>query len=187
MSKLVESDIMQSGIEPDIGIEASSRKSVIRILSNLLADEYVLYTKTRNYHWNVYGPHFHDLHVFFEEQYKELEGITDEVAERITTLGGKALGTLKEFTQYTRLEESPKDYPNAAKMIENLCKDHEETIKVLRKDADACDEKYNDMGTNDFLIGLMQQHEKMAWMLRMAIDERGVKAATGRGQAAAST
>ncbi|MGI0019205.1 MAG: Dps family protein [Nitrososphaera sp.] len=187
MSKLVESDVMQAGIEPDIGIEASSRKSVIRILSNLLADEYVLYTKTRNYHWNVYGPHFHDLHVFFEEQYKELEESIDEVAERITTLGGKAIATLKEFTQYARLEESPKDYPNAAKMIENLCKDHEETIKVLRKDADACEEKYEDMGTNDFLIGLMQKHEKMAWMLRQAIDERGVKAATGRGQAAAST
>lgn len=186
MSKPVESDIMQSGIEPDFGIESSSRKSVIHLLSNILADEYILYTKTRNYHWNVYGPHFHDLHEFFEEQYKELEVIVDEVAERITTLGGKAIATLKEFTQHARLEEFPKDYPNATKMIENLCNDHEETIKVLRKDADACDEKYDDMGTNDFLIGLMQKHEKMAWMLRQAIDERGVKVAGGRGQAAAS-
>jgi starvation-inducible DNA-binding protein len=149
----------------NIGIQESDRASVIKVLEALLADEYVLYTKTRNYHWNVVGPQFNDLHKFFESQYEQLEGTIDEVAERIRTLGGKSIATLAEFMKNTRLKESPGDYPSAMTMVANLLDDHEVVIMNLRGDQDKC-VKYNDIGTNDFLIGLMEEHEKMAWMLR---------------------
>ena len=65
----------------NIGLSEEDRKGVIGILSKVLADEYLLFTKTRNYHWNVVGPHFHDLHKFFESQYEEVDGKIDEIAD----------------------------------------------------------------------------------------------------------
>jgi len=150
----------------DIAINQENRDEVVKILNHLLADEYVLYTKTRKFHWNVLGPHFSELHKFFEGQYEQLDEIIDEVAERARALGGVSFGTLAEFGEATRLNEAPGQNPNAPEMIKDLLADHETIIRQLRTDLESCDEKYRDAGTNDFLTGLMEQHEKMAWMLR---------------------
>ena len=150
----------------NIGIAERNREAVVEILNRLLSDEYVLYTKTRNYHWNVKGPEFSELHKFFESQYEELDEIVDETAERARALGGDSLGTLEEFLARTRLKESPGDYPDAKKMIADLLSDHETIIRELREDLQASIDTYQDMGTSDFLTGLMERHEKMAWMLR---------------------
>ena len=149
-----------------IGLSPAQRQGVITILTKLLADEYVLYTKTRNYHWNVVGPQFNDLHKFFEAQYNELNTVVDDVAERARSLDGNAIGTLAEFVEHTRLSENPGQYPPANDMLARLLADHEAMIRQLRVDLEACADTYQDMGTNDFLTGLMEQHEKMAWMLR---------------------
>lgn len=150
----------------NIGLSDGDRTGVVDILDRLLADEYVLYTKTRNYHWNVVGPQFNDLHKFFEGQYEALNDIVDDVAERARSLGGWSQGALAEFLRNTRLQEHPGEHPNAHTMIANLLEDHEAIIRTLRVDLETCVEKYHDVGTNDFLTGLMEKHEKMAWMLR---------------------
>ena len=67
----------------DIGIKDGHRQGVIDLLQPVLANLSVIYTKTRNFHWNMTGPRFHTMHLFFEEQYKELGEAADEVAERI--------------------------------------------------------------------------------------------------------
>ena len=157
-------------MELNIGLSKEQREGVQKILAALLADEYVLYTKTRNYHWNVTGPQFNDLHKFFEAQYEALDDIVDEVAERSRSLGGQSLGTLTEFLKHARLQEEPGKYPAANQMIANLLSSHEAVIRSLRGDQETCAEKYGDMGTNDFLIGLMERHEKMAWMLRAFLE-----------------
>ena len=153
-------------MKPNISINDTQRAAVVEILNTLLADEYLLYTKTRNYHWNVVGPQFNDLHKFFETQYGELDGIVDVVAERARALGGNALGTLAEFTQHARLKEQPGQNPDAKAMLAALLADHEALIRTLRPDAEVTMDKHKDAGTNDFLVGLMEKHEKMAWMLR---------------------
>ena len=156
----------------DIGLAEESLNGVIQILNKVLCDEYILYTKTRNYHWNVVGPNFHDRHEFFQEQYEIIDEIIDEVAERARQLSGKSLGSLKEFLEYTRLKESSaEENLDDMRMISNLLSDHEQVIKILRKNADECEDPYHDMGTNDFLIGIMEKHEKMAWMLRAHLDK----------------
>lgn len=157
-------------MKPNIGLTDEQRQGVVQILNSVLADEYVLYTKTRNYHWNVLGPHFHDLHKFFEAQYTELAEIVDDVAERARALGRPALGTLAEFLQRTRLKEQPDTYPGAKEMITNLLADHEALIRTLRADLETCADRYHDIGTNDFLTGLMEKHEKTAWMLRACVE-----------------
>jgi starvation-inducible DNA-binding protein len=160
----------------NLGIDDKDRAGVVKILNALLADEYVLYTKTRNYHWNVVGPQFNDLHKFFAEQYEAIDDFVDDVAERARTLGGHSVATLSEFMEAARLKEHPGQYPSADDMLENLLADHEAIIRQLRADADAVGSKFHDMGTNDFLTGLMEEHEKMAWMLRSFLEGKS----TGR-------
>lgn len=152
-----------------IGLSEAARSTVVEILNALLADEYVLYTKTRNFHWNVTGPNFHALHKFFEEQYGELEDFVDQVAERVRQLGGRAAGTLAEFTKATRLKESPKARPEASAMIQALLSDHEAVVRTLREELETV-QKSGDEGTTDFLTGLLEGHEKMAWMLRAHLE-----------------
>ena len=157
-------------MKPNIGLSDEQREGVVSILNALLSDEYLLYTKTRNYHWNVFGPQFNDLHKFLERQYEELEEVVDQVAERARSLGGFAFGTMTEFAQHTRLKEQPGQYPEARRMLSNLLADHESLIRQLRVDSQTCDEKFHDLGTNDFLIGLMERHEKTAWMFRAFLE-----------------
>ncbi len=154
----------------NIGLPDERRNAVVKILGALLADEYVLYTKTRNYHWNVVGPQFNDLHKFFEAQYEALDDVVDDVAERARSLGGRAVGTLAEFLQLTRLKEHAREQPGARDMITDLLGDHETVIRVLRRDLETVVEKHQDAGTSDFLTGLMERHEKMAWMLRSFLE-----------------
>jgi len=156
-------------METNIGIPTNNAKNIVDILNRLLADEYILYTKTRNYHWNVTGMHFNDLHKFFESQYGELDAIIDEVAERGRSLGGRAKATLSEFIRTSNLKEQPDTYPEAQTMLRNLLLDHDSVIQVLRQDLETCT-KLGDAGTSDFLTGLMEQHEKMAWMLRSFLE-----------------
>ena len=153
-------------MKPNIGIPDADRSGVVEILNAVLADEYVLYTKTRNCHWNVVGERFHGLHKFFEDQYEALNDIVDEVAERARALGGWSGGTLAEFLKRTSLKEQPGEHPDAVTMTKNLLADHESLIRKLRADGGKVAETFKDMGTNDFLPGLLEKHEKMAWMLR---------------------
>lgn len=157
-------------MKPNLGIADKNRDAVTRILNDVLADEYVLYTKTRNYHWNVQGPQFSELHKFFQVQYESLDNFIDDVAERARSLGGRAIATLHEFGKTARLQEHPGEFPNTTEMIENLLNDHQNLIRTLRADQAACSEKYGDAGTCDFLTGLMEEHEKMAWMLRSLLE-----------------
>jgi starvation-inducible DNA-binding protein len=156
----------------NIGLSQKQRQGVVEILSALLADEYLLYTKTRNYHWNVVGPQFNDLHKFFEAQYEALDEVIDDVAERARALGGRAVATLAEFTKLARLKEHPGRLLAAREMLRDLLADHEALIQTLRRDLDAAMARHGDAGTSDFLTGLMERHEKMAWMLRSFLEGR---------------
>ncbi|MBC7572075.1 MAG: DNA starvation/stationary phase protection protein [Spirosoma sp.] len=153
-------------IQPNIGLEKDSMKKASELLNAYLADLHVLYIKTRKYHWNVAGPSFKEYHEFFEEQYKQLEEMIDVVAERIRTLGGRPMATMTDFIRETSLEEDHSGEVKTFDMFERLLADHEQVTRELRGDVTTCDDELNDAGTADFLTGLMEEHEKMAWMLR---------------------
>jgi starvation-inducible DNA-binding protein len=156
-------------MEPNVGISKENRGAVVQLLNTLLADEFLLYTKARNYHWNVTGPQFSELHGLFETQYNELNEIVDEVAERARALGGKATGTLSEFLKSARLREQPGQYPDVGGMLSNLLADYEAITRNLRNEIRMCADKYQDEGTAGFLTELIAKHEKTAWMLRAYI------------------
>jgi DNA-binding ferritin-like protein (oxidative damage protectant) len=149
-----------------IGISEGNRKTVADQLGKLLADEFVLYTKTLNAHWNLEGPDFHSVHLYFETLYNDSQEIVDSVAERIRQLGHYAPATLKDFVKLTHLTEQLKGGNNSADLIRNLLGDHESIIEFIRANIKEFDEAHKDAGTSDFVTSLMEKHEKTAWMLR---------------------
>lgn len=153
-------------MKPDIGIKSENLKAVCDALNISLADLHVLYIKTRHAHWNVEGPDFHAQHIFFEEQYRQLADIIDQVAERIRSLGQPAAATMGDFLKLTRLNEKSRKTNDSQGFIKELLEDHEGIIKYLRDLIDPFADKYGDAGTSDFVTGIMEMHEKMAWMLR---------------------
>lgn len=149
----------------DIGLSAEVRKKVGNMLNKLLSDEYVLYTKTLKYHWNVKGIVFHDFHAAFKEQYEKLFDIVDGVAERARALGQPSAGSLLEFSTMTRLKEINSSNLTAVQMVKNLLADHEAIIRTIRANIDETS-ALGDQGTSNFLQDLITKHEKIAWMLR---------------------
>lgn len=152
-------------MQTTIGLSADVTKNVAGHLNRILSDEYVFLTKLLKYHWNITGPYFFPLHKLLDDQYREVFGIIDEVAERTRSIGHIAYGTLQEFAQHTRLKEVPGHHPSALEMVAELVKDHETIIMNLRRDIPLI-EDMGDFGTMDFLTGVMEKHEKMAWFLR---------------------
>ena len=148
----------------DIGIASKDRETIAAGLKHLLADSYTLYLQTHNFHWNVTGPLFRDLHLMFEEQYTELATAVDDIAERIRTLDVVAPGTYKAFAQLSSIEEV-EDVPAAEKMVEILTHGHEQVVKTCR-DVLKTAQEGDDESTVALVSDRMRVHEKSAWMLR---------------------
>jgi starvation-inducible DNA-binding protein len=148
----------------DIGINKENRTEISDGLKKLLADSYTLYLQTHNFHWNVTGPQFRELHLMFEEHYTELAVAVDDIAERIRTLDVPAPGTYKEFSKLSSVKEVD-GVPSSTKMVELLTQGHEQVIKTCRavlKTAQNAD----DESTAALVSDRMRVHEKTAWMLR---------------------
>lgn len=133
-------------------------------LSRYLANSYTLYLKTQNFHWNVTGPHFHSLHVMFEEQYTNLATAIDEIAERIRALGLRAPGSYSEYKKLAEIPEEPNDIA-AMKMVEQLLADNQ-TISRMSRELIELAEKEKDIASADMVTARLEYHEKTAWMLR---------------------
>ena len=153
-------------MKTNIGITDKNSQLVVDQLARILADEYVLYTKTRNAHWNVEGADFYEKHKFFEMQYMQLEEYIDKIAERIRTLGFYTPATLASFLNLTQLTEFSREKNDSHGFIKELLMDHESIIFKLRENINTFAKEYHDIGSSDFITGLMEEHEKMAWLLR---------------------
>ena len=151
----------------NIGISEKDRKSVCKGLNKLLADSYLLYLKTQNYHWNVTGKMFQSLHTLFEEQYLEQAAAIDVVAERIRALGEYAPGSFAAFSKVSSIKEETA-IPSTDEMIHNLVQGNEAVVTTAREIVALADECEDDV-TTDLMIERMQIHEKNAWMLRSLI------------------
>ena len=158
-------ELTELGNGVNIGLSAETRQKIATILNKLLSDEYVLYTKTLKFHWNVTGIVFHDFHEAFKEQYEKLFTIVDDIAERARALGALAPGSLQEFSTFTRLKEIKAEKLTPLDMVKQLLADHESIIRQLRNDIAEID-KLGDSVTSNFLQEIAAKHEKIAWMLR---------------------
>lgn len=153
----------------DIGIKDTDRKAIADGLSRLLADSYVLYLMTHNFHWNVTGPMFRTLHLMFMEQYTEQWTALDQIAERIRSLGHPAPATYKAFSELASIKEV-EGVPKATKMIKLLVAAQEQTAKTARGLFEMVNAA-NDQPTADLITQRLEVHEKTAWMLRSLLEE----------------
>ncbi len=151
----------------DSGIDEQDRIAIAKGLSRVLADTYLLYLKTHNFHWNVTGPMFNTLHMMFEQQYTELAVAVDEIAERIRALGTVAPGSFAQFVELASIEEET-GVPAAQEMISILAADQDKVVHSARRILPLA-EKAGDAPSADLLTQRMQIHEKTAWMLRAMI------------------
>ena len=142
----------------------TAKKACAKSLSNVLADTYMLYLKTHNFHWNVEGPNFRQLHLMFEEQYQDMWAALDEIAERIRALGTYAPGTYAKFAELATIKEN-QNIPNAGDMLSELTADNERIIATLT-DAIKIAQDAGDEPTAGLLTDRQTVHEKAAWMMR---------------------
>lgn len=154
----------------NIGIEAPARQEIADGLSCLLADTYTLYLMTHNFHWNVTGPFFRDLHLLFEEQYTELAAAVDLIAERIRTLGFPAPGTYKAFAKLSSIGE-PDCLPSSAEDMVRLLVEGNETVVRTARAALPIAQDVHDESTVSLVADRMAVHEKAAWMLRSFLEK----------------
>jgi starvation-inducible DNA-binding protein len=148
----------------DIGINEENRELIAEGLKVLLADSYTLYLQTHNFHWNVTGPRFRDLHLMFEEHYTEMAVAVDDIAERIRTLDVPAPGTYKAFASLSAIEEVD-GVPEADTMVDLLTRGHEQVVKTCRRVLKVA-QQAEDESTASLVSDRMRIHEKNAWMLR---------------------
>jgi starvation-inducible DNA-binding protein len=152
-------------MKTQIGITETSRNEVAMVLSKVLADETILYTKTKNAHWNTEGVDFYEKYKFFETQFAQLDKVIDDVAERIRSIGHYAPATLKSYLNLTHITEASREKNHSQGFIKELLSDHESIIIILREYIKPFAIEFHDIGTSDFITGLMETHEKMAWFL----------------------
>ncbi|MDF0533913.1 DNA starvation/stationary phase protection protein [Shewanella yunxiaonensis] len=148
----------------NIGINQADRLEITQGLNKLLADTYSLYLKTHSFHWNVTGPMFNTLHLMFETQYTELATAVDIIAERVRTLGERALGSYSGYANVTSIKED-NGVNDAMQMLLELL-DGQETIIRSARALYPLVNQANDEATADLLTQRIQLHEKTAWMLR---------------------
>lgn len=138
-------------------------KPVVEELNILLADYHLYYQKLRNFHWNVKGHHFFQLHVQFEEMYNDSKIKIDEIAERILTLRFQPLSNYSDYLDNASLKESKSNLIDMA-MMEALIKDNDLLLKQMRKTVELASEA-GDEGTIDMLGAYIRELEKNTWML----------------------
>jgi starvation-inducible DNA-binding protein len=144
-------------------------KVVVTFLNLLLADEYVLLTKTRTAHWNLDGTNYFELHVFLENQYNEIDEMIDDIAEQIRSLGHFALGSLKDFLQIAQMNDHHENFNSTKKVFETLLEDHLIIVKTIKHELFPISEILSDRNTATFLSEIMSKHKQMAWMIRLFI------------------
>ena len=145
-------------------------KEVANLLNTLLADEYVIYTKTKNVHGSIMGQNFTEIPNFFENHFEQLFKIIDGVEDKVKMLGHVVISSFKDLLSFTHFNKRTVDFTDKNEMIQTLIADHETMINVISNDIKPVTEKYNDNRINDFVASVKVQHEEMARTLKIHLN-----------------
>jgi starvation-inducible DNA-binding protein len=140
-------------------------------LRQLLADVFVLYVKTKNFHWHMSGPHFRDYHLLLDEQAGELFSMTDEIAERARKLGGASLRSISDIARHQRLQDNDAPCVPPQDMLAELTTDNQELTRSLRHSHEICD-RHNDVATASLIENWIDQAERRTWFLSETVEKR---------------
>ena len=144
-----------------------SRTGAVEIcgtLRLLLADVFVLYMKTKNFHWHMTGSHFRDYHLLLDEHADQIFAMTDAIAERARTIGGLSLRSISDIARHQRLKDSNDESIPPKRMLEELCADNLQLMRFLRATHEVCD-RHDDVATASLIEGWIDQTERRTWFL----------------------
>ena len=144
-----------------------SGDAVEEISSNLrrmLADVFVLYLKTKNFHWHISGRHFRDYHLLLDEQATQIFAMTDTIAERARKIGGTTIRSISDIAKNQRLKDNNKESVSPMDMISELCQDNQQLTRSLRATHEVCD-RHNDVATTSLIEVWIDESERRTWFL----------------------
>jgi starvation-inducible DNA-binding protein len=133
-------------------------------MRKLLADVFVLYLKTKNFHWHMSGRHFREYHLLLDQQAEEIFSVTDEIAERVRMIGGVTLHSVEDITKHQRLKDNSEDFVAPGEMLAELCSDNQSLVRLMRSAHEVCD-RHNDVATASLLENWIDQGEGRTWFL----------------------
>lgn len=146
-----------------LGFDSEETKEIVESLNTLMSNYHIHYQKLRNYHWNVEGHSFFELHAFFELEYNAVKIQIDEIAERIRVFGMKPVSTLKEYLEISEIKETNNSLVSE-EMSKEILIDFELLISLCI-DAHEKTSLAGDLATSDLLIAYIKRTEKSHWML----------------------
>ena len=151
--------VASSDIDPGLAVSELSDH-----LNGLLADVFVLYLKTKNFHWHVSGPHFRDYHLMLDEQAAQIFAITDDIAERVRKIGGSTLRSIGGIARLQRLRDSDEESMSPHAMLRELHADNLKLVALMLEAHDACDD-HADVATAGLLENWIDEAQRRAWFL----------------------
>jgi len=146
-----------------LGWSSAETEKITRALNALLANYAIHYQKLRNYHWNVKGSDFFDLHEQFESQYTEAIKNIDDIAERIRIFGETPLSTLKDYLETSEIKETSTNLTSEL-MVRELLSDYRILLQYMFSVVEVASEE-RDSGTEEMVKVFINQLEKHHWML----------------------
>ena len=151
-------------LQTQTDLSGNAIPEIAEALNGLVADSYALYTKTKNFHWHVSGPHFRDYHLLFDEQATEIFNTIDELAERVRKLGAKTIHSIGEIAKLQSIKDNDKDFVSPGDMLLELMDDNKKVIKRMRAAHEIADE-HDDVATASILENFIDAAEKRNWCL----------------------
>jgi len=153
-----------SRLETPTDLSGNAVPEIAEALNGLVADSYALYTKTKNFHWHVSGPHFRDYHLLFDDQAAEIFATVDDLAERVRRIGARTVHSIGEIARLQTIKDNDKDFVSAEDMLKELMADNKTVIKAMRAAHEIADE-HGDVATASVLENFIDQAEKRNWFL----------------------
>ncbi len=151
-------------LETPTDLSGNAIPELAEALNGLVADNFALYLKTKNFHWHVSGPHFRDYHLLFDEHADQIFATTDELAERVRKIGGRTVRSIGEIAKLQSLADNNADFVGPADMIRELMADNKKMMTMMREVHELCD-KHNDVATASILENFIDQAERRNWFL----------------------
>jgi starvation-inducible DNA-binding protein len=145
-------------------------RAVTEAVNPLIADAFALYVKTKNFHWHLYGPHFRDYHVLFDEQADDILGSIDAMAERVRKIGGATIKSVGHISQLQTIEDDNDDLVDAKTMVKRLAEDNGKMAKAVHDTITLCD-KNHDTATSNLLQDILDKTERRKWFLFETLQE----------------
>jgi starvation-inducible DNA-binding protein len=150
------------GTPTSLGSQAT--RDISGALNALLADMFALYVKSKNFHWHVSGPHFHDYHLLLDEQAGQLFATTDAIAERVRKVGGTTVRSIGHIARLQRVLDNDAEYVTPLDMLAELRDDNKRLTERMRETHGVCDD-HGDVATASLLENWIDEAEQRVWFL----------------------